>query len=61
MMEKTRQKALMALKGFLSIVFVTGQHKWLPLVLLTLSLKMKTLKNLNSAEFENRITKAATN
>lgn len=51
----------MALKGFLSIVFVTGQHKWLPLVLLTLSLKMKTIKNLNSAEFENRITKAATN
>lgn len=38
-----------------------GQWWWEPQVLFTLPLKIKTLRNQNSAEFETRITKDASN
>lgn len=63
MMEKTGRKLLRPQRDFCLLYYresgATVQLGWLPLVLLTLSLKMKdSIKTELCAKFENRITKA---
>lgn len=62
-MEKTGRKLLRPQRDFCLLYYresgATAQLGWLPLVLLTLSLKMKDpIKTELWAKFENRITKA---